>query len=748
MTDSAAASTTAPKIRRTPGSCDRCYLKKVRCDRAAMGGTCSNCVANNATCTHRRRKGTNQRNKHSIEHLNDGRQLVSCILSTVTVYVPPSDLKESHKTLMDVARYARALEERIALLQVNIVQNAASSPSSDRDSSHPPRSADLGLDSDAPHAYTQGNLLQDENLVRAHPNLSFRFVRSAILNLFPNPQEIPEFAWRRTEVWTPRAWEALLDKPSSAPTQPYIYPEPDLLASLLDLYFTRVRASGMHTTAVREAEHPGTLYQLQLLSLSISFVNATHMGTPDECWILAGLALRFAEAAGLHRSDGEGYQRLLAASSSTSATAQDVARAAELYRRVVWSLLVFDTILSAFHGRPVILDIEEVDLDLPTDAYTEELGEMNLDTEAQNDPGPSRSAYFRAYIGLIKIFRRIKETVQLVDGEAATVEDVVALDSALNQWADTIPVHLRLHGEVGNPIFLDQSTALYVNYYHVQIILHRGFIPGLGSNNVSSKLNVFPSLAICTTAARSCVHVLRLHNQGGSRLLPLMSLTSAIFDAAMVLLVNAAKQRPAMTEEKFTRATADVRTCMDIMRLYERWWRLAGKRYDGIAASLRLYKHALLDAPPSVLTQLTPSPPNIVSTSESSVSSPGSSATAASDPNRQIDALQESLNATQHLFSFSLPLRTEELGVENAQDLAFALPYYQEAPLEAASAGNLMEDLPHLEDAGMSDLEFGTVFERGVRYDVPSASGGRYPVWSAQQQNPLLDEWSYFMSQL
>ena len=54
-----------------------------------------------------------------------------------------------------------------------------------------------------------------------------------------------------------------------------------------------------------------------------------------------------------------------------------------------------------------------------------------------------------------------------------------------------------------NILFLNQSANLYANYYQLQIAVHRPFIP---SPRKPSPLS-FPSLAICTNAARSCVHV-------------------------------------------------------------------------------------------------------------------------------------------------------------------------------------------------------------------------------------------------
>jgi hypothetical protein len=53
-------------------------------------------------------------------------------------------------------------------------------------------------------------------------------------------------------------------------------------------------------------------------------------------------------------------------------------------------------------------------------------------------------------------------------------------------------------------VFVNQSALLYSSYYSLQITVHRPFIP---MPRKPSPLS-FPSLAICTNAARSCIHVL------------------------------------------------------------------------------------------------------------------------------------------------------------------------------------------------------------------------------------------------
>ena len=55
-----------------------------------------------------------------------------------------------------------------------------------------------------------------------------------------------------------------------------------------------------------------------------------------------------------------------------------------------------------------------------------------------------------------------------------------------------------------NLVHLKQSALLYSSYYGTQINVHRQFIPLPGKPSRQA----FPSLAICTNAARSTIHVL------------------------------------------------------------------------------------------------------------------------------------------------------------------------------------------------------------------------------------------------
>ncbi|KAJ6615567.1 hypothetical protein B0H10DRAFT_2039964 [Mycena sp. CBHHK59/15] len=159
---------------------------------------------------------------------------------------------------------------------------------------------------------------------------------------------------------------------------PYVYPAGDLVASLLDLYFTNVQpiiplsvAEGLH---LRDAQFGATLlavlavasrlsddprvfvvgetffyqvlvgrkfvfddpsiYEVQLFCLSSLFTLGT--STPQASWAYLGLGIRFIQQRGEHRRKRRDNRSTLEK---------------ELWKRAFWSLFSMDTLVCAFLGQ-------------------------------------------------------------------------------------------------------------------------------------------------------------------------------------------------------------------------------------------------------------------------------------------------------------------------------------------------------------------------------------------------------------
>ncbi|KAF7320556.1 hypothetical protein HMN09_00139600 [Mycena chlorophos] len=594
------------------------------------GGICTNCLRAKAECVHTRRKEPKERSKTSIQSLKTAKENVAKILSTTTPYAHSPDAAETQKLLVEVAHYARTLEEQVASLQAQSLRNTTQLP----------QQSPLLDGTERP---------KEKHIAETPTNLGWQFTRVAMQYVPPSSRPMLDLPWRRPEIWERQPWETLMQ-----PQRPRLsFPEDDLITSLVTLFFLKVHpiVNILHEATFRTAlfterlhvrdphfgavvllvcalasrhsedprvmvegttdetscgwkwfaqvrqmmgaacdwvsVHPQTLYQLQLVILSIAFLSGTAMGSREESWLLAGQGLRYAEACALHRRDGYGYTGLHPLQ-------------AELYRRAVWVLLLFDTIVGALQGRQgrdAEMQIDELDLDLPSACDEDYWGEPGA---VQPVGRPSRTVFLLGWIEVVKILWDIQNTVFANGPDGATDEDVHELDAQLNVWLQELPEHLKWNARLTDPVFLDQSAVLYISYYHTQITLHRVFIPVPGSDSGPTSDSPQPPalpLEICAAAARANAQLLRAHGERQNGFLNFPGLVTSTFDCAMVLLVNIlneSRQQSIQTQDEFDAATSDLQTCLAIMKTYERRWRFAGRRYDSIRAGLNLVKFAVL----------------------------------------------------------------------------------------------------------------------------------------------------------
>ncbi|EIW84606.1 hypothetical protein CONPUDRAFT_163685 [Coniophora puteana RWD-64-598 SS2] len=412
---------------------------------------------------------------------------------------------------------------------------------------------------------------------------------------------------------------------------PYIFPEPDLSRKLIDLYFIhnnpmvpllhrptferkyadgshlrntafgavvllvcavaapgcddpRVRPPGAPTEYSAGWQYfdqvqimkkallaPPCLEDMQMYCLSAIYVQGTR--TPQACWTIVGIGIRLALEVGAHRQ--KVYNR--------KPTVED-----ELWKRAFWVLVSLDRAYSSSLGRPCAIHDTDFDLDLPTVCDDEYWEHQDPEQQFKQPPGtPSYVAYFVSALKLSQILAFALRTIYSIKrskvllgfvGHKWEQHIVAELDSALNEWIDSVPEHIRWNPNIQDPTFLLQSCALYASYYHTQIIVHRPFIP---SPRKPSPLS-YPSLAICTNAARSCSHVIDTCAQRADTDRPFVpaGIQAAAIMAGIILLVNiwGGKRTGLIIHPE--KEMADVHKCMAMLKLYERRYPWARKGWD------------------------------------------------------------------------------------------------------------------------------------------------------------------------
>ncbi|KAF9074210.1 hypothetical protein BDP27DRAFT_1477043, partial [Rhodocollybia butyracea] len=263
-------------------------------------------------------------------------------------------------------------------------------------------------------------------------------------------------------------------------------------------YFSQIRLVGMSFLK------PSTIYDLQLHALGVAFLFPTQLS--HVCWYIAALGIRIAQEVGAHRK-----RNLMTLPASQSRMEQ------ETWKRAFWNITSTDLYMSIATGRPRSTREDDFDAELPPicdDEYWEIPSNPQLEF-VQPTGKFSKMAYWHYFVNLLRIAGLAKDhlfsTRRAASWLSSSVDGndkiVLELDSMLNSWMDALPDDLRWDPHRPNDTLFSQSVMLHTNYYWTQIQIHKSFIrPGpLSTGN-------FPSLAICTNAARSFVHILQVYH--------------------------------------------------------------------------------------------------------------------------------------------------------------------------------------------------------------------------------------------
>ncbi|KAJ7600730.1 fungal-specific transcription factor domain-containing protein [Mycena floridula] len=629
----------ATKKRRLQGSCDTCKQRKVRCDSAMMpGSVCSRCLTNHIKCTHS--NATNSGDPFLKAPFESGsslpiftqyretRAIALSILSPTDQYTVVKDYATLRGHSVEMARYIQALEKQLIFLSSETPASNFTSDSNPSNNSSVPETQELQVEETALVDHLQSLALEQEV-----PRFHSRSSNAALLQTVINARNDLDggnmiIAPRRMEYWTVHPWESIHDQNDMAP--PLIFPEPDLLIDLVNLTFANANAfwplfhkptfdrliqQGKHlvhrefgmivlTVCAIGARYsndprvfhdsggqgglstgwqyfrqvslirssfmkPTSLYELQLYCMHMFYMKGTSKA--ESCWITLGIAIRLALDIGLHRKKPNAGRRTVES---------------ELWIRVFWTLVGADIYMSSHMGRPRGFNSEEYDQDLPAECDDEYWETEDPALAFKQPPGkPSKVSCWLCYLKLLHIMAYINRTVYSTSTNhpwlnISLPKDnnvVVQIDSALNEWLDAIPDHLKWDPHRQDTFFFDQSAVLYAAYYYVQILLHKPFI-GSSPNHSPMESTSFPSLAICANAARSCCHALTVESRRS--FLPLPDVMMSIFSSALMLLLNHWRGRRRGFSSNPGREYADVYKCLGILRLYEARWQAAGRFCD------------------------------------------------------------------------------------------------------------------------------------------------------------------------
>ncbi|KIY69850.1 hypothetical protein CYLTODRAFT_420291 [Cylindrobasidium torrendii FP15055 ss-10] len=622
------------KKRRVQRACDLCRRKKVKCDGLQIGSgrKCSNCAAYSLECTYQEAAKKRGPPKAYIESLENRINKMDGLLRAL---MPDTDftkelgslpnketwtIENTHRNIPDIVRSVTSAPghkchtaDRLAL------DSASASAEEERlleeELQHLTLEDNLDLNaSTQAQGYRFFGKSSGAQLVKTALDLKMTYAGLHASQL-PTVQNRPAF-------WAKLPWEQSDD---AGRASPYTFPPADLLHALIELYFTKINfllpllhrptfekqlAAGMHLTddifgavvllvcacasrysddprVLLEGEtslhssgwkwftqvplvrkslfNPPTVFELQVYCLLTEFLSGS--SAPQASWTLVGVGIRLAQDVGAHRRK------------KTNEMTVD----SELWKRAFWVLVAMDRLISAQLGRPCAIMDEDIDIEFPAEC-DDEYWEHPDPKQAFKQPAgiPSVLSYFITLLKLYQLLSFCLRTIYSLNkskillgivGEHWEKHIVAELDSALNKWVDLIPDHLRWDPNRENLVFFQQSSILYITYYHLQILVHRPFIPTPRNPSPLS----FPSLAICTNAARSMSHVVDRQSRR-TQLQP--SSVISVFAAGVVLTFNIwGGQRSGVVIDT-SKQMGDVEKIMNALQTLENRWHVTGRLWD------------------------------------------------------------------------------------------------------------------------------------------------------------------------
>ncbi|KAF8181238.1 fungal-specific transcription factor domain-containing protein, partial [Mycena galopus ATCC 62051] len=636
--------------RRPQRSCDICRQRKIRCDGATRAdGCCSSCLRFGSACTYSPPKKRGRKNNMTLEELKkENTKLRSLSLCSLC------------------SQPLQSLPER----------SNGESDSTSLDSKEPPDEQDA----------VNGEIVLRFSEFKFNSASSFALATNAIA-MKENQEGRPLTVLRRPLFWDILPWE----KEQYDMRPPYVYPPDDLIASLLDLYFNFVHPTipilhrpsfehsvgdGLHLT---DSDFGGTLLSVLAVasryskdprvfmdgdrSLSSGWKFASQLGilrrranpsiyevqayffltlftlgtsVPQLSWLYLGLGIRFLQQRGEHREKPGAHKP----------NAED-----ELWKRAFWSFIVLERNVCLFLGRPMWLHTEEYDLEIPLEVDDEYWDHGFIQPLGK----PSQISYFIHQLRLCEILadamRRLygskMSKVSLGrDGPDWDQRAVTQLDSAMNDFLDSIPLHLRWDTQnLPQGTFFDQSAILHISYNHVLIAIHRPFIQKTTEQSTTS-------LLICARAARTILSIADIWLSKLQRV-PLPSLVNAVFISGVVLILYMLGTTRASLPMDKNKNLIQIATAMDILKFAESRLHPVGRQWEVLR---ELWS---LDGP-------LPSKYRPSSTSDFGAASPSTHPTSAAVPVEYYAQPERSFNLGNNnvLSSEQLPILEQGMSIE------------------------------------------------------------------------------------
>ncbi|KAJ7364453.1 fungal-specific transcription factor domain-containing protein [Mycena albidolilacea] len=496
------------KQRNRVHSCDLCRQKKIRCKELsttnALDG-CSNCATFGLACTYSKPQKKRGPKATKVEELTK---------ENTSLKRENASLKDRLRSLSMCSRCFRPLhsmqeQEDDSSRNTSIFQTSTRETAAVSNTGEPSDDQDFTGDDLAEH-FSQFSF---ESMKTKHYGSASTFALANSIAIKEQVRGQPSSSHPGPPLILLLPWE----QEACNQQRRYVYPANDLIAALLDLYFKNVHptlpilnrpsmersvAEGLHfidmkfggmllsvlAVAARYSDDPRvfvdghtplsagwefaneawralklsepTIHEVQMYFMLTLYAKAT--STPQISWSYLGLGIRCLQQRAEFRRKSPGGKPGL----------ED-----ELWKRIFWSFAIFDRMNCVYLGRPISLQPEDHEVDLPLEV-DEEYWDRGL---TQPLGKPSQLLFFTCHVRLSEIvadaLRKLYGSKQSkkkmgYDGPEWEQRTVAKLDSAMNDLVHSIPPHLRWGPE--NPpegVFFDQAATLQIACNHILIVV-------------------------------------------------------------------------------------------------------------------------------------------------------------------------------------------------------------------------------------------------------------------------------------
>lgn len=270
-----------------------------------------------------------------------------------------------------------------------------------------------------------------------------------------------------------------------------------------------------------------TIRNTDLLSVQALLGMALFLqGTPNPqpSFFLIAAAVRLSHSIGLHKR-GSGF----------NLNPSEI----EQRNRVFWIAYMLDRDLCLRSGRPPIQDDDDMNVDLPSESPPDNIGNIPL------ADGKGKVNLFRLMCQFAviasKVYKQLYSVKASKQSDGELLNTIGELDRELEDWKDTIPIDFRPEHEIKashTPLIL-HVVVLHFAYYNCLTTIHRmsvhhGYWTSRLSNYAIQGLNarplnprVFSSAALCVSAARASIQLIKYVPQGDYDCVWYVSLTFA-----------------------------------------------------------------------------------------------------------------------------------------------------------------------------------------------------------------------------